>query len=211
MRNVIRGLVAAGVVVSLHCAGPSMNGSGGNGSSGWGGWAGSGGGGNGGTGGNGGNGGGGAGGGGGTTSGGGGNGGGAGPVSLLNASARASSSGGTSYDITFTLRNDEWDQNSIEQVQVVQFDWTGTMLKWSGACSGSPWSIPAAVTNVIEIHLLANTGAPQASADVPCNSNYNSVDVGMPATAPSGAINLDIEGILSDATPFKVSASAPIL
>ncbi|HEU5433401.1 MAG TPA: hypothetical protein VFU81_17180, partial [Thermomicrobiales bacterium] len=51
MRNVILGVVVAAVVVSLHCAGPSMNPSGGNGGSGWGGWAGSGGGGAGGNGG----------------------------------------------------------------------------------------------------------------------------------------------------------------
>ncbi|HEX6838769.1 MAG TPA: hypothetical protein VF334_19460, partial [Polyangia bacterium] len=51
MRNLIRGSFAFAVVVSLHCAGPSMNPSGGNGSSGWGGWAGNGGGGQGGTGG----------------------------------------------------------------------------------------------------------------------------------------------------------------
>ena len=51
MRSVLAGAFLVGVVLSLRCAGPAIDGSGGNGSGGWGGWAGSGGGGSGGSGG----------------------------------------------------------------------------------------------------------------------------------------------------------------
>jgi hypothetical protein len=147
-------------------------------------------------------------------SGGGGSGGGGsnplGPIAIKNASARALAANNTS--ITFVLENAASARLDIERVDLIRLRWDTGMLNFAFGCERSPWVSHTEVTPVLTLGLSSSSGL-GTQLVVDCNDGGSTHQLGAPVTtpAPGAMIQIEVGGIMTDATPFTAVASASVL
>lgn len=131
-------------------------------------------------------------------------------VKLQNATAHQTSLGGNVYELTFAMVNGA--SRAIDRIEDVRLSTGGQPLQNASAvsCHNAPWTLaPGGSSGVITVDVSFGG---QARLTIECEDNAVETGTSLvsPPSAPAGAFDVRVEGLLTDAQPFVATTTAPI-